>query len=141
MQRIGDYLVLLVIGALVGASAMAFLTVSSNNEEEVKVAVHGITYRLSDSVLEFELLNDIPERYLDGQLIVLQDEKEWSSDVDWNRVGYGKAEVLCEAIDETRDFRVIYVENYFGVKCLDRIITWDEVVVSISGSTPGETRS
>ena len=41
--------------------------------------------------------------------------------------GDGTAEIICDSINETRNFRMKYVENHPTATYLDRIVTWDEV--------------
>ena len=129
MQKVGVYLILLVVGALVGASVVTYVTMNKNSSitEQVKVIIQGIEYNVTDSVLAIELLNDAPEKNLEGKVTVSQDEKEWTSDVNWYYTGYGEAEIICDSIDENQSFRVTYNENYPKATYLDRTIEWNEV--------------
>jgi hypothetical protein len=133
MSNVGNYLVLLVIGALIGASIVGYVTtLNQNATPEVKVTIQRIEYEASDSLLRFELLNDVPERNLEGKVIVSQDGNQWVGKVNWYYTGYGDVEVLCEFIDENRSFRVTYNEDYPEAKYLDREIEWKEVVLDRS---------
>jgi len=129
MQKIGVYLILLVVGAIIGASIVTYVTMNKNSSitEKVKVTIQGIEYNVTDSVLAIELLNDAPEKNLEGKVTVSQDEKEWTSDVNWYYTGYGEAEIICDSIDENQSFRVTYNENYPKATYLDRTIEWNEV--------------
>jgi len=130
MQKVGVYLILLVIGALIGASVTTYVTMNQNPSiiEQVKVTIQGIEYTASDhSVLEIELLNDVPEKNLEGNVTVYQAEKQWTSEVTWYYTGYGEAEIICDSINETQNFRITYNEKYSKAKYLDRIIEWNEV--------------
>ena len=129
MQKVGVYLILLVVGAIIGASIVTYVTMNKNSSltEKVKVTIQGIEYNVTDSVLAIELLNDAPEKNLVGKVTVSQDEKEWTSDVNWYYTGYGEAEIICDSIDETQSFRVTYNENYPKATYLDRTIEWNEV--------------
>ena len=129
MPKVGVY-ILLLIGAVISASIIGYVTMNQNlsMREQVKVTIQGIEYRVSDhSVLKIELLNDVPEKNLEGKVTIYQDEKQWISDVTWYYSGYGEAEVICDAISETQNFRVTYIENYPKALYLDRIIKWNEV--------------
>ena len=130
MQKIGVYLTLLVAGALIGASIMSFVTMNHNSTitEQVKVTIQGIDYTSEDSVLEIELLNNVPEKNLGGTIIVFQHEKQWTGNVNWAYTGYGKAEIVCDLIDETQNFNIKYQENNPKTTYLDRTIEWNEVV-------------
>ena len=130
MQKVGVYLILLVIGALIGASVTTYVTMNQNPSiiEQVKVTIQGIEYTASDhSVLEIELLNDVPEKNLEGNVTVYQAEKQWTGEVTWYYTGYGEAEIICDSINETQNFRITYNEKYSKAKYLDRIIEWNEV--------------
>jgi len=129
MQKVGVYLILLVVGAIIGASIVTYVTMNKNSSltEKVKVTIQGIEYNVTDSVLAIELLNDAPEKNLEGKVTVSQDEKEWTSDVNWYYTGYGEAEIICDSIDENQSFRVTYNENYPKATYLDRTIEWNEV--------------
>jgi hypothetical protein len=129
MQKVGFYLTLLVVGALIGASIVGYIAINQNPsiEEQVKVTIQGIQYETSDSVLKIELLNDAPEKNLEGKVFVSQDENQWTSEVTWYYTGYGTAEVICDSINETQNFRITYIENNSKVTYLDRIIEWNEV--------------
>jgi hypothetical protein len=129
MQKVGFYLTLLVVGALIGASIVGYIAINQNPsiEEQVKVTIQGIQYETSDSVLKIELLNDAPEKNLEGKVFVSQDENQWTSEVTWYYTGYGTAEVICDSINETQNFRITYIENNSKATYLDRIIEWNEV--------------
>ena len=129
MQKIGVYLILVVTGALIGASIVSYVTITQNpaRTEQIKVTIQGIDYRVSDSVLEIALLNDAPEKNLEGKVIVSQAENQWTSDVNWYYTGYGEAEILCDSINGTQNFNIKYVENNPKATYLDRIIEWKEV--------------
>ena len=133
MQKVGVYLTLLVAGALIGASIVGYITINQNPsiEEQVKVTIQGIQYETSDSVLKIELLNDAPEKNLEGKVLVSQDENQWTSEVTWYYTGYGVAEVTCDSINETQNFRVTYTENNPKATYLDRVIGWNEVSTTI----------
>jgi len=138
MRKVVSVYILIVIGAIIGASVVTYVTMNQNPsiEEQVKVTIQGISYKVSDhSVLKIELLNDVPEKNLEGKVIVSQDENQWTSDVNWYYTGYGEAEVLCDSIDETKSFRVSYNENYPTATFLDRIIEWNEITISPQGSS------
>jgi len=130
MQKVGIYLIFLVIGAIIGASIVTYVTMNQNPNitEQVKVTIQGIEYTVTDhSVLEIELLNDVPEKNLEGNVTVYQDEKQWTSDVTWYYTGYGEAEIICDSINETQKFRITYIEKNPKTTYLDRIIEWKEV--------------
>jgi len=63
-------------------------------------------------------------------VFVSQDENQWTSDVTWHYTDYGEAEILCDSIDETKSFRVIYNENYPKATFLDRIVEWNEITIN-----------
>jgi len=130
MQKIGVYLTLLVAGALIGVSIMTFVSMYHNPDiaEQVKVSIQGIDYTSEDSVLEIELLNDVQEKNLQGTIIVSQNEKQWTGNVNWAYTGYGKAEIICDLIDETQNFNIQYQETNSKATYLDRTIEWNEVV-------------
>jgi hypothetical protein len=137
MQKVvGVYLIFLVVGAIIGASVVTFVTMSQNPsiKEQVKVTIQGIDYTSSDSVLKIELLNNVPETNLEGKIIVSQDDNQWTSDVTWYYTGHGEVEVICDSIDETQNFRITYNENYPEATYLDRIIEWNEIIIN-QGST------
>ncbi len=129
MQNIGVYLVLLVTGALIGASVMSFVTMNRNATiaDQVKVSIQEINYNRLDSVMKIELFNNVPEKNLQGKVIVSQAEKQWTSEVTWLYTGYGKAEITCDSIDENQNFNIKYIENNLKVTYLDRTIEWNEV--------------
>jgi hypothetical protein len=130
MQNAGAYLVILVIGALIGASLVGYVTTINQKQaaaEQVKVTIQGISYRALDSVLEIELLNDAPEKNLEGKLVICQDENQWSSDVKWYYTGSGETEILCSLIDENESFRIMYNENNPELTYLDIMVEWYEV--------------
>ena len=129
MQKIGVYLILLVTGAVIGVSFVSYFTLNQNSiiTEQVKVTIRGIDYTSEDSVLEIELLNNVPEKNLQGKIIVSQDEKQWTGNVNWAYTGYGKAEIICDSIDETQNFNIKYQENNPKTTYLDRTIEWNEV--------------
>jgi len=130
MQKVGVYIILLVIGAIIGVSIVSFIPMDQNPRitEQVTVTIQGIEYTASDhSVLEIELLNDVPEKNLEGNVTVHQAEKQWTSEVTWYYTGYGEAEIICDSINETQNFRITYNENYPKAKYLDRIIEWNEI--------------
>ena len=134
MQKVvGVYLIFLVIGAIIGASIVTFVTMSQNPsiKEQVKVTIQGIDYTSSDFVLKIELLNNVPETNLEGKVIVSQDENQWTSEVTWYYTGYGVAEVTCDSINETQNFRITYTENNPKATYLDRVIGWNEVSTTI----------
>lgn len=130
MQKVGEYLLFLVIGAIIGVSISIYV---SNNQtpsmgEQVKVTIQGIEYTISDhSALKIVLLNNVPTKNLKGNVTVYQDEKQWTSEVTWYYTGYGEAEVICDSINETQNFRLTYIEDNPKVTYLDRIIEWKEV--------------
>jgi hypothetical protein len=130
MQKVGEYLLFLVIGAIIGVSISIYV---SNNQtpsmgEQVKVTIQEIEYTISDhSALKIVLLNNIPTKNLKGNVTVYQDEKQWTSEVTWYYTGYGEAEVICDSINETQNFRLTYIEDNPKVTYLDRIIEWKEV--------------
>jgi len=134
MQNVGVYLTLLVIGALIGASVVTFVTMNQNPsvEEQVKVTILGIEYETSGSVLKIELLNDAPEKNLEGNVAVFQDGNQWTSEVTWYYTGYGEAEVICDSINETQNFRITYTENNPKATYLDREIKWNEISATIA---------
>jgi P pilus assembly chaperone PapD len=139
MQKVGVYLTLLVAGALIGASIVGYITINQNPsiEEQVKVTIQGIQYETSDSVLKIELLNDAPEKNLEGKVLVSQDENQWTSEVTWYYTGYGVAEVTCDSINETQNFRITYTENNPKATYLDREIKWNEITID-QGSTSSQ---
>ncbi len=130
MQKVAEYLLVLVIGAIIGLSVGIYVSMNQTPSlgEQVRVTIQGIEYTTSDhSVLEIKLLNDVPEKNLEGNVTVYQAEKQWTSEVAWYYTGYGEAEVICDSINETQNFRVTYIENYPKATYLDRIIEWSEV--------------
>ena len=130
MQNAGAYLVVLVIGALIGASLVGYVTTINQKKaeaEQVKVTIQEIVYIASDSVLEIELLNDAPERNLEGTLVICQDENRWSGNVTWHYTGLGEVEILCDSINVNQSFRIMYDENNTELTYLDRKIEWHEV--------------
>ena len=140
MQKIGVYLILLVTGALIGVSFVSYFTLNQNSTitEQVKVTIQGIDYTSEDSVLKIELLNNVPEKNLDGTIIISQDGNQWKNDVNWHYSGLGEAEILCNLIDENKSFRISYNENNPKVTYLDRIIDWIEVTISPQGSSTSQ---
>lgn len=133
MKKIGVYILLVVIGGIIGASALYFLMPNQTptvTEQEVAVTIQGIKYVESNhSVLEIELLNDAPERDLDGTVGIHQGDKEWTSEVTWNYTGYGEAAILVDTINENQSFRITYNEKTPKATYLDRTIEWYEVDV------------
>lgn len=129
MQKAVMYVFVLVIGVAIGIPVGVFVLSQQtpSMEEQVKVTILGIEYETSDSVLKIELLNDVPEKNLEGNVVVFQDEKQWTSEVTWYYTGYGEAEIICDSIDETQNFRITYIENNPKSTYLDRIIEWNEV--------------
>jgi hypothetical protein len=90
MKKLGFYVLLVIIGGIIGASALYFLMPNQTptlTEEEVKVTIQGIRYiksnnpTLAPPVLEIELLNDAPEKNLDGTVGIYQSDKQWTSEV------------------------------------------------------------
>lgn len=82
MHKVAGYILLLVIGAAIGLSIGLYFSLDQtlNPEEEVKVFIQGLKYTPSDnSVLEINLLNNVPEKNLEGTVAVYQDEKQWTS--------------------------------------------------------------
>ena len=130
MQNIGVYLVLLVTGALIGASVVSFVTMNRNATiaDQVKVSIQDINYNRLDSVMKIELFNNVPEKNLKGEIIISQVEKQWTSDVNWLYTGYGKAEIICDSINENQNFNIKYVENNSKTTYLDKTIEWNEVI-------------
>ena len=144
MQQVGRYIIVLVIGAIIGLSMSIFVSMNQTPSmgEQVKVTIQGIDYSISEhSLLEIRLENNVPEKNLEGNVTVYQDEKQWTSEVTWYYTGYGEAEVICDSITETQNFRVTYIENYPKVTYLDRIIEWNEVSISSSVSQAGTIMS
>jgi hypothetical protein len=142
MQNAGAYLVILVIGALIGASLVGYVTTINQKQaaaEQVKVTIQGISYRALDSVLEIELLNDSPEKNLEGKVIICQDENQWSSEVQWYYTGLGEAEIFCDSIDENESFRIMYNENNPELTYLDIMVEWYEVDQGAIGVTETNT--
>jgi hypothetical protein len=129
MQNIGVYLVLLVTGALIGASVVSFVTMNRNATiaDQVKVSIQDINYNRLDSVMKIELFNNAPEKNLKGEIIISQVEKQWTSDVNWLYTGYGKAEIICDSINDNQNFNIKYIENNSKTTYLDRTIEWNEV--------------
>ena len=64
-QRVSEYIFVLVIGAIIGLSIGIWMNPTPSIGEQVKVTIRGIEYTASDSVLEIELLNDVPEKNLE----------------------------------------------------------------------------
>ena len=130
MQKIGAYIIVLVIGAIIGLSMGIYVLTNQTQSmgEQVKITIQGIGYTTSEhSVLEIELVNNVPEKNLEGNVAVYQDEKQWTSEVTWYYTGYGVAEVICDSINETQNFRITYIENNPRATYLDRMIGWNEV--------------
>jgi hypothetical protein len=131
MNKIGIYILLIVVGGVVGASALYFIMPNqtpSVTEPEVKVTIQGIEYVKSDyPVLEVELLNDATEKNLDGTVDIYQGDKHWTSEVTWYYTGYGEAAILVDTINENQSFRITYNEKNPQAIYLDRTIQWYEV--------------
>ena len=138
MNRIGVYILLVVLGGAIGASGLYFFMASQSpvvTEPQVKVTIQGIAYVDTDyPVLEIELLNDAPERNLDGTVGIIQGDKQWTSEVTWYYTGYGEAAILVDTINLDESFRVTYNEKNPQAKYLDRTIEWNEVDKTIIGS-------
>jgi hypothetical protein len=83
-------------------------------------------------VLEVELLNDAPEKNLDGTVGIHQGDKEWTSEVTWYYTGYGEAAILVDTINENQSFRITYNEKNPKATYLDRTIEWYEVQGSLT---------
>ena len=108
MQKIGVGIVLLVIGAIIGLSVGMYVSMNQtpNIEEPIKVIIQRMEYTTSvHSILKIDLLNNVPEKNLEGFIIVIQNEKQWTSEVTWYYTGYGKTEIVCDSINETQNFR------------------------------------
>jgi hypothetical protein len=134
MQEFGVGIVLLVIGAIIGLSVGMYVSMNQTPdiEEPIKVIIQGMEYTTSvHSILKIDLLNNVPEKNLEGFIIVIQNEKQWTSEVTWYYTGYGETEIVCDSINETQNFRVVYMENSPKVKApyLNRIIEWNEVIL------------
>jgi hypothetical protein len=134
MQKIGVGIVLLVIGAIIGLSVGMYVSMNQtpNIEEPIKVIIQRMEYTTSvHSILKIDLLNNVPEKNLEGFIIVIQNEKQWTSEVTWYYTGYGETEIVCDSINETQNFRVVYMENSPNVKApyLYRIIEWNDVIL------------
>jgi len=131
MKNIGVYVLLVVIGAAIGASALYFLMPNETpilTEQEVKVTIQGIKYEnYTFPVFGLELLNDAPEKNLEGTVGIYQDNKQWTSEVTWYYTGYGEATILCDTINENQSFRITYNEKNPQATYLDRTIEWYEV--------------
>jgi hypothetical protein len=130
MHKAVGYILFLVIGLAVGVSVGTIVLVSQvpAGEEQVKVTIQKISCTFSEhTLLEINLENNVPERTLKGNVTVLQDEEYWTSEVKWYFTGDGTAEIICDSINETRNFRVKYLEDSSKAIYLDRIIEWDEV--------------
>jgi hypothetical protein len=138
MNRIGVYILLVVLGGAIGASGLYFFMASQSpvvTEPQVKVTIQGIAYVDTDyPVLEIELLNDAPERNLDGTVGIIQGDKQWTSEVTWYYTGYGEAAILVDTINLDESFRVTYNEKNPQAKYLDRTIEWNEVDKTITTS-------
>lgn len=144
MQKVGVYILLLVIGAIIGLSIGIFVLMNQTPSmgEQVKVTIQGIEYIVSEhSVLEIELLNNVPEKNLEGNVTIYQAEKKWTGEVTWYYTGYGEAEIICDSINETQNFRIIYNENYPRAIYLERIIEWNEVSIGSSVTMAGSMMS
>ena len=130
MQKVGEYALLLVIGAIIGLASGIYVSLNQTPGvgEQTKVTVRGIEYSISEhSFLKITLETRGPEKYLEGNITVYQDEKRWTSEVKWYYTGYGTAEVICDSINETQNFRLTYIENYPKAKYLDLVINWNQV--------------
>ena len=128
----GVYVLLVVIGVIIGASALYFVIPNQTPSvaEQVKVTIQRIEYVESDyPVLEIELLNDVPEKNLDGIVGIYQGDKQWTSEVTWYYTGQGEAVILCDTINENQSFRITYDEKNPKATYLDRVIEWYEVEV------------
>ena len=105
-------------------------------EEQVKVNIQEISCNFSDQVvMEIKLENNVPERTMEGNINIYQDAKQWTSEVTWYFTGYGIAQVTCDNINRTQNFRITYIENYPKGTYLDRTIMWDEVRISDTTSS------
>jgi hypothetical protein len=134
MQKLGMGIVILVIGVIIGLSAGIYISMyqTPSIEEPIKVTIQRIEYTTSDhSILKIDLLNNVPEKNLDGWITVTQNQKQWTNKVTWHYTGYGETEITCDYINETENFRVIYMENSTRewAPYLDRIIEWNEVTL------------
>ena len=127
MQDVSEYLLILVIGAIIGISVSIFALgyQAPDRREQMELIIHGINYVPEYSTLEIELLNNVPWIILEGNVTVYQGESWWTSEVLWNSYGHGTAEVLCESINETQNFRITYTEN--NTTYFDTTIEWNEI--------------
>lgn len=133
MHKAVTYVLLLIIGLAIGVFVGTFVLMpqTPNLDEQVKVTIQEISCTLTEhTVMEIVLENNVPERSLKGNVTVYQDEKQWTSEVKWYFTGDGTADIICDSINETRNFRIKYVENYPKATYLDRIIEWDEVSIT-----------
>jgi len=130
MHKSVGYVLLLTAGIAIGVSVGGFVLMpqTPNLNEQVKVTIQGISFKLTEhKIIEIFLKNNVPERSLKGNVTIYQDDKQWTSGVKWYFTGDGIAEIICDSINETSNFRVKYVEDYPKATYLDRIIEWDEV--------------
>ena len=130
MHKSVGYVLLLTAGIAIGVSVGGFVLMpqTPNLNEQVKVTIQGISCKLTEhKIIEIFLKNNVPERSLKGNVTIYQDDKQWTSGVKWYFTGDGIAEIICDSINETSNFRVEYVEDYPKATYLDRIIEWDEV--------------
>jgi len=133
MNKTLGYVLLLVIGLAIGASLGVFFLMQHPQkiEEQVKVTIQEISCNFSNQVvMEIKLENNVPERTLEGNINIYQDAKQWANEVTWYFTGYGIAQVTCDNINRTQNFRITYTENNPKATYLDRTIMWGEVKIS-----------
>ena len=138
MNKTLGYVILLVIGLAIGASLGVFFLMPHPQkiEEQVKVTIQEISCNFSDQVvMEIKLENNVPERTLEGNINIYQDVKQWANEVTWYFTGYGIAQVTCDNINRTQNFRITYMEGNPKGTYLDRTIMWDEVRISDTTSS------
>ena len=132
MQKFGTYIILVVVGALIGAVGIGYFSLNQNLalSEEVKVTIQDIEYVGSDyQVLEIDLLNDAPEKNLEGSIVICQANKEWTNQVSWYYTGEGKTVILCDGINQDQSFEIKYEEKNNKAIYLNRKIQWNEISI------------
>ena len=132
MNKIAVYILLVVIGGAIGASALYFFSANQPTpiitEQDVAVTIQGITYENTEyPVLKIDLLNDAPQKDLDGTLRIIQGKNEWSSEATWTYTGEGSALVLCSSLVENQSFQIMYKEKNPQATYLNRTIEWNEI--------------
>ena len=130
MQKIVTYIILVIVGVSIGAAGIGYFALNQSPalNEEVKVTIQDIEYVESDyPVMEISLLNDAPEKNLEGSVIITQANNEWTNQVTWYYTGQGETAILCDGINKDQSFQIKYEEKNSKATYLNRAIQWTEV--------------